>query len=34
MYILYKIDAPKWIRKTIEKMENSETESPFEWNRF
>ena len=34
MYILYKIDAREWMKKTIKKMENSETESPFEWNRF
>lgn len=34
MYTLSKINAREWIRKTIEKMENSETESPFEWNRF
>jgi len=34
MYTLNKIDAREWIRKTIEKMEYSETESPFEWNRF
>lgn len=34
MYILNKIDAREWIRKTIEKMGNSETESSSEWNRF
>lgn len=34
MYTLNKIDAREWIKKTIKKMENSETESPFEWNRF
>lgn len=34
MYILNKIDAREWIRKTIEKMENHETEDRLEWNRF
>ena len=34
MYTLYKIDAREWIRKTIEKMDNSETDSSSEWNRF
>ncbi|NMX21100.1 hypothetical protein C5S30_01400 [ANME-1 cluster archaeon GoMg4] len=34
MYILNKIDALEWIRKTIEKMENHETEDRLEWNRF
>ena len=34
MYTLYKIDAREWINGTTEKMENSETEDPLEWNRF
>jgi len=34
MYTLYIIDAREWMKKTIKKMENSEAESPFEWNRF
>ena len=33
-YILYKLDAREWMKKTIKKMENSETEDPLEWNRF
>ena len=34
MYTLNKIDAREWIKKTIKKMENSETESSSDWNRF
>jgi hypothetical protein len=33
-YILYKLDAREWIRKTIEKMGNSETDSSSDWNKF
>ena len=33
-YILYKLDAREWIKKTIKKMENRETESSSDWNNF
>ncbi|MEA2033221.1 MAG: hypothetical protein U9N41_06525 [Euryarchaeota archaeon] len=33
-YILYKLDAREWIRKTIKKMENRETDSSSDWNKF
>jgi hypothetical protein len=34
MYTLNKLDAREWIRKTIKKMENRETDSSSDWNKF
>lgn len=34
MFKLNKIDARKWVKETVKKMESSNAEYPFEWNKF
>jgi len=34
MFKLNKIDARKWIKENVKKMESSNAEYPFEWNKF